>query len=84
MLELLRDGILQRRGWKCQHEQKDRKFSRKAKQWYCTNCWTFFDNISTTRGKFEQKERLPIWEVKKEMSVEDWAKMQKPQNDDLK
>jgi hypothetical protein len=86
MLEILRYGLKEKRGWTCPHEEKDRKFSRKAKQWYCFNCWTFFDFVAdkSVKGGFRREARLPAWEIKKELLPEEWAAMIKPDNKDLK
>lgn len=83
-LELLRDGLKQKKGWQCLHDVKDKKFSRKMKQWYCSNCYTFLDVKTKAKGGFDLIPRQASWEIEKTMTPEEWSQQIKGDNKDLK
>lgn len=77
---IVRDELEQRKGWKCEHRKEDKKWSRKARIWYCRECYTLF--YRDGKGGFIEKK--PIWENKPTMTPEEWSRQIVPQNRDLK
>jgi hypothetical protein len=80
-LEFIRFGFAANKIWECKHEEEYRKFSRKTKQWYCSNCWTFLDRRITGRSS-TWEPRKPCWE--NTMTPEEWSRQIVPENRDLK
>lgn len=81
--DLLRFAMEEKLGFKCSHQEAHRKWARNVKQFYCADCFTLFQKISMRSGEKWVPEK-PFWEIKKEMTAQEWAKMIKPENGDLK